>query len=165
MKPDHKLMNYIREMLNLGYDEDYIRKELTDKGWKSKTIDAMVKRLKTGHELLTSYDKSIFVIAFLTLIVLVFWVTGATSAPISTVLISFLPTILTVILSFAIVDRYGKRYLPFIVVIPLALCAMLYAASENIGNVEIENIILLNIIMSGLFILILNALRRTSVMR
>jgi hypothetical protein len=99
------------------------------------------------------------------MVFLIFWVTGSTLSPLNVVLISFLPAILTILLTFFILERYGKRYLPFVVVIPISLCAVLYAAHEHLGNVEIENIILLNLLISGIFILILNSIRRTSVIR
>jgi len=159
-----QLIEYIKEMQNLGYDTQFIIKELEKKGWSKKIIEEHIKHVVKPNEPFQKYEKAIILFGIALTVLLIIWVTSGTNAPIAIVFISFLPTMLSLISVYLLLLKYGKQYLHFMFIVPLFWCALLYVISVNgiagMKNVEISNVLLLNLLISMVFIIFLNVTRK-----
>jgi len=155
-------VEYVEEMLKLGYDLKDIRTELEKKGWKKKHINAIIRKAlasKKHTQSFSKYEQFIVFFGIVLLIIAAAWISGSANTDFGTVLISFLPTLLTLLTIYYILKHHGTRYLLFMYVVPLCWAGILYLAVMNDAGAlhlfELSNILMLNILMSYCFIVLL----------
>jgi hypothetical protein len=164
-KPHNAAIDYVRKMIELGYDSSMIKEELSKKSWSTRDIEKVMKEatvLESKYAL--RLLKSFIILGIIGTVIFITWVSAATSAMFSVVFISFLPIILTLATIYLTIEYFGKKFLAFSILVPLCWVGLLYVLSVNgsttFQNVEMSNILILNLLISVVFVIVVTAISK-----
>jgi hypothetical protein len=160
-------IGYVKDMLRQGYDLKDIRSELEKKKWTKRNIDSIIRKATVKEKprkknKLDIYQKFILLLGIGITLFMMLWVSGNTGTDLIIIFLSFLPSILSLATVYFVIENYGKKYLLFMFIAPICWCALLYSMSSStqLSQVEIGNIILLNMVISVVFIALVNIIER-----
>ena len=163
-------VDYVKDMLKLGYSLKDIRSEFQKKKWTKRNIDSIIRKATLKEKpkkknKLDIYQKFILLLGIGITLFMVLWVGGNTGTDIIIIFLCFLPSILSLATVYFVIENYGKKYLLFMFIAPICWCALLYGASTSaqLLKVEIGNVILLNMGISVVFIALVNIIERRTI--
>ena len=161
------MIKYIDDMLRQGYTLDRIKSQLADHGYPASLIEetfidnpSIIKKRKESDRL--NHGEKIFILCFGTAMLLfILWAGLMTSASVFVVFTSFLPVMLTIVITYIMFEDSKKRFRYIVWFIPF-IANMLYFYLAKSGsvpplvNTDAGNIVVLNIIISAIFLFLIS---------
>jgi len=168
-----ELTKYVADMLKHGHNIQGIKKQLENHGYTKKIIEEtfiepvnpIKKELETKSEDdALSHGEKIFILCFgVALFLFIIWLGLMTSASVLVIFISFMPSLVTILVTYIMYEESKKRYKNFVWIIPVVMIMLfIYLAKSGIlpplANIDAGNIAILNLIIAAAFLFMINVL-------
>lgn len=156
-----ELRSYMEEQLDLGHTVGHITDHLMKYGHARGEIEAIFEEILGQEEKRkrSFFKRSAEILFIILFILFVFWVGVSSDSPGEAIFIGFLPTIIFIIITFFVVEKKLKKNL--LVAAPLAIAFLFYISGtlsslEVFQGMDISKLTLLNLILSYIFVLMMN---------